>query len=242
MCTLTYIPLKDGSYVVTHNRDEKFSRSIAKLPSGYFANGLPVFYPKDPESNGTWMLTSECIFTLCLLNGADEFDGVEQVYEKSRGQIILDFFNFFSIEKMIAEYNFKGYGPFTLVLIDGHEPKVMHKLTWDSKVAQLTVLDASKAQIFSSSTLYSSADRKMREAKFEDFILSNGDIGVEQILDFHRSSFDEESQEEGFVIDRVATERKTVSISCIVKGAGNSCTFYYHDLIDNNEKNIRIIE
>jgi uncharacterized protein with NRDE domain len=244
MCTLTYLPLNNNAFFMTHNRDEKYSRSVAALPKMYLLNDLPVFYPKDLESNGTWMLTTECVFTLCLLNGADEHIPSDEVFPKSRGQIILDYFNFFSLDKMIAEYDFSGYAPFTLIVMDSHLPPdtIFQKLTWDTTQIKVENLDPAKPAIWSSSTLYDVEARNKRQGMFEDFLIANPSYDKETIINFHTQKFDTSNDNEGFVIDRVDTERKTVSLTCISKGVDNSCEMSYFDFIGSQQKVIRIID
>ncbi|WP_264554454.1 NRDE family protein [Flavobacterium sp. N1861] len=70
MCTVTYVPLKNGS-CLTSNRDEKVAREKAIPPTEYFINNKKVIFPKDPKAGGTWFAYDEKNIII-LLNGAKE--------------------------------------------------------------------------------------------------------------------------------------------------------------------------
>lgn len=70
MCTVTYIPTKNG-FCFTSNRDEKASRETIQ-PTIYINNGMELIYPKDKVAGGTWVAADGKNRIACLLNGAFE--------------------------------------------------------------------------------------------------------------------------------------------------------------------------
>ena len=97
MCVLTYIPTENQGFILTSNRDEAVSRTLALPPKKYQLGGQYVFFPKDPQGDGTWI--GSCgNYTLCLLNGGIEKHVPKPPYRKSRGKVILDPFKLFDVD------------------------------------------------------------------------------------------------------------------------------------------------
>ena len=69
MCTVTYIPQSEDSFILTSNRDEMPKRSAIGLVELELAN-KKVLFPRDPKANGTWIASSSTHQLVCLLNGA----------------------------------------------------------------------------------------------------------------------------------------------------------------------------
>ena len=106
MCTVTYIPLSKNEFYLTSNRDEKSTRAEAIPPKKYKINNTAVYFPKDPQAGGTWIAASEKKYTLCLLNGANKNHIKKESYRLSRGQMLLDFFNYNDAIHFKQNYNF----------------------------------------------------------------------------------------------------------------------------------------
>jgi Transport and Golgi organisation 2 len=240
VCTATFIPLPSNSYLFTHNRDEKISRSIATLPRRYKMGDGAVVMPIDPLSNGTWIAMSSCVFSLCILNGGFQFHESKPPYLQSRGQIILDFFKYGDARKMSIEYDWTNYEAFTFIIVQ-HINKVvfLFEIVWDGAQIHYTQKDASLPYIWSSSSLYSAIEKSKRQIWFNAFIDSHPTISEEDIIDFHHFS-PENKEVEGLIIDRENTGRKTVSLSCIHNQQNNHCTFYYKDFIKSKMEKIRL--
>jgi Transport and Golgi organisation 2 len=242
VCTATFIPLKNNSYLFTHNRDEKINRSIATLPRRYAMGDGAVVMPKDPQSDGTWIATSNCVFSLCLLNGGFINHESKPPYKNSRGQIILDFFNFGDAKKMSEEYDWTNYEAFTLIIIQ-HINKLVHlfEIVWDGKQIFFAEKDATKNYIWSSSTLYTAEEKLQKQNWFTNFTEKNIEISEEDVIQFHHFS-PNQNEQEGMLIDRKNTGRKTVSLSCIFNNQNEICTFYYKDFLQNKTEKIRLIK
>jgi hypothetical protein len=57
MCTLSFVPRKDG-YAVGMNRDELRSRARADIPKYFERNGIGAVYPSE-SSGGTWIAAND---------------------------------------------------------------------------------------------------------------------------------------------------------------------------------------
>jgi uncharacterized protein with NRDE domain len=186
MCVLTYLPLPDGGFILTHNRDESTARPKAIPPSQYWLNGQSVIYPKDPQAGGTWVATSAA-FTLCLLNGAFEKHDHTPHYRQSRGLVILDFFKFNNLSNFLRDYQFADIEPFTLIIIDQFNACELTELRWDGTGVYIDKKDSQQPYIWSSATLYSAEVRHNRQKWFDDWVRQNPGFEPEQILQFHHT-------------------------------------------------------
>lgn len=93
MCTVIYIPLNDG-FVLTSSRDEKVHRPTLK-PKAYLHKNNILVYPKDEIANVTWIAASNKNRIACLLNGAYQNHERKDYYSKSRGQVLIDCFEYY---------------------------------------------------------------------------------------------------------------------------------------------------
>lgn len=183
MCVLTYLPLSEGGFILTHNRDEHVARQRALEPRQYSHGGVAVVYPKDPKGGGTWIASSER-FSLCLLNGAFENHTPSPPYRQSRGLVILDFFDYQDFGLFVEEYRFEGIEPFTLVVADAARQQLW-ELRWDAERLHHSPKDYTSAHIWSSATLYTPEVRRAREAWFAEWLRQSAHYSPAGILDFH---------------------------------------------------------
>ncbi|MBT8196271.1 MAG: hypothetical protein HKO56_03545, partial [Bacteroidia bacterium] len=153
MCTVTYVPLKSNSYILTQNRDEGYNRPHALSPKIYNQEGSSLLYPKDPVGNGTWMATSDNGLSACLLNGAFEKHKRNLPYDKSRGLILLDLFAYGNVPDFISDYKLNNIEPFTIIAIDKRNGGF--EIAWDENILHSNKFSLDQHQIWSSSTLYS---------------------------------------------------------------------------------------
>ena len=91
MCTVTYLPLKDG-FIITSNRDEGLLRKPAEVPKVLVNGKLKILFPRDGDAGGTWICTAEGGRTVCLMNGALCGIITNPRTGKSRGLVVLNFF------------------------------------------------------------------------------------------------------------------------------------------------------
>lgn len=184
MCVLTYIPTQSGGYLFTSNRDESVLREAALPPRKYELGGRYVFFPKDPVGGGTWIAGCDR-FTLCLLNGGIEKHLPSPPYRQSRGQIILNFYQFEDIDYFYRNYQFVGIEPFTLIIIDREKSFIINELRWTGTQMLTKQLDGQKPHIWSSVTLYTPQVIQEREQWFRDFLENTPNCTEEDVLNFH---------------------------------------------------------
>src|SRR3569833_371997 len=117
MCTVTYVPLKNGC-IITSNRDEKVMRGKALFPQAYKVNNKLVVYPKDPDAGGTWIGMTKSGHAAVLLNGALVKHQPQPPYQKSRGLVLLDILSADSPCMEFFHLRLRHIEPFTLVMVE----------------------------------------------------------------------------------------------------------------------------
>lgn len=215
MCTVTFIPEKEGAgFILTSNRDESPGRGKALPPASYDINGDAVYFPKDPSAGGTWIATSEDLYTACLLNGAFERHHWNPPYRKSRGLVLLDYFRVKDPQSFAADYDFDGIEPFTLLLVDANQAISLDELRWDGVKIHHRQLDPTTPAIRSSATLYDPEIIRKREELFGSWLSENGEPSSQETLEFHATAGIGDSFND-LVMNR-NDKVKTVSITQII--------------------------
>ncbi|KAB2912804.1 MAG: NRDE family protein [Bacteroidetes bacterium] len=232
MCTVTFLPLGQGDFIITSNRDERKTRNTIP-PAPYNIFGTEVYFPKDTEAGGTWFAASKT-YTLVLLNGAAHKHHHNPPYRKSRGLVMLDFFGYSNPAEYAYRYNFEGIEPFTLVIINP-DLKTLHQFRWNEKMPELIEKDFEDSHIWSSATLYDSETRKRREVWFEQWKNEGNEFTVDNILRFHH--FGGTGNIETDLVMNRSNRVQTVSISSFEK-RHNVSTFCYEDLIENKRHTV----
>ncbi len=226
MCTVTYIPQKNG-FFLTSNRDEKKLRLPAVKPQWYpFASGR-ILFPKDGNAGGTWIALHENGNTMVLLNGALQKHMYAPPYRKSRGLIFLDMFDHPQPVTAFGEMNLYKIEPFTLVI---RQQQQLFNLRWDGTDKFTEVLDHRQAYIWSSSTLYTDDVISKRKQWFLSFLENNPQPDAKHILNFHRFAGDGDQAND--VLMNRNGELFTASIALISQTGSNSA-FHYFDLQNN---------
>lgn len=186
MCTATYIPISPAGFVLTHSRDEKISRPRAHPPGTLSVGGQPIAFPKDPQGMGTWIAQSAEL-TACLLNGAFVAHQAKPPYKHSRGLIVLDVFDYASIDSFIKHYAFTGLEPFTLILAETNR---LVEVRWTGRRVFITEKDPTSPHIWSSATLYTADMMRQRENWFMKWQQQTKQRSVEAIRQFHKTAGD----------------------------------------------------
>jgi Transport and Golgi organisation 2 len=187
MCVLTYVPVADKGFIVTSNRDENIARPKANSPKKIKVNGVEVFCPIDPTSNGTWVATAKH-YTMVLLNGGYRNHVSTANYRQSRGQVIAEFVKWNHPETFFKKFDFVGMEPFTLVLFKNEGRKEITEIKWCSNEKFITRLSGDTALIWSSATLYNQQATENRRSWFLEHLSTISEkISGETILDFHYS-------------------------------------------------------
>ena len=236
MCTVTYLPLSKSSFILTHNRDEHYTRSIATLPEKRMVHGEEIVYPKDEQGGGTWFAAGK-EFTLCLLNGGFQKHIQTPPYRHSRGLVIPDFFSYAHVERFVEEYNFKDLEPFTMIILQ-HDTQQVHQVVKDVDELHYSVKDNSIHHISSSTTLYTPEEREKRRVWFEQWNKDHPSYSQQDIIDFQMSPHDETGNE-GIRINRDAI-LSTVSLTSVLKNEKNEISMFYEDLLQHKKREIDI--
>ena len=228
MCTVTYLPKPNKEWILTHNRDEHHTRSIAELPSIKTISNKSVLSPTDKDAGGTWIATSQN-HTLCLLNGGFKKHQSQPPYRHSRGKIIIDFFEHTSIIEFIQQYDTNLLEPFTLLLIQ-HDSNDLHQCIFDGETLHHSKLNHNQAHIWSSSTLYA-VDEISRRKEYFNTILLKDELTQNDLIAFHTNKYMAEGQQE-ILINRNDV-LKTVSLTSIQKSQHIALT--YLDFIQSKQ-------
>ncbi|HET6244121.1 MAG: NRDE family protein [Bacteroidetes bacterium] len=223
MCTVSYIPTSAG-FILTSSRDESVYRPTL-APERYFHNGNILIYPKDELAGGTWIAANNNGRMACLLNGAFENHIKKEKYEKSRGQVLLESFEYESCGTFYKNVNLIGVEPFTLLLIDKQN---FNELRWDGRQKHIKTVNPAIPEIWSSVTLYNQEAIEQRRKWFFRWIKNKIDIPGFDIAGFH-SGFHGENMENDIVMKRNGG-LQTLSISQIIIRK-NSGHFSYIDLV-----------
>ena len=237
MCVLTYIPTDNQGFILTNNRDEATVRPKAIPPRKYMFEGKRVFFPKDAQAGGTWIATSDD-YTVCLLNGSLEKHTPTPPYRQSRGQVILDFFKFDTVDNFIENTSFEGIENFTLIIIYTKNNLQICEFRWDGKQLSHQSKDPNQAHIWSSSTLYSPQIRSQRVDWFADFLKQNPNFTKEQIVDFHLHGGTGDTHND-MRINRNG-ELVTQCIFQVVR-QNQFLSFSFHDLLSEQELRYRVL-
>ncbi len=211
MCTVSYLPKEKGNFILTSNRDEAPARHGNGLLKTQ-RNDRTIFYPDVPNTPGSWISVSDRQQTVCLLNGAFDPSPNHRRYPKSRGNVILDFFEFESTAVFASDYQMDGMAPFTLVVLEDGQ---CFKLIWDGTQTFLEELDATIPHFWSSVTLYPPDIRKWRENLFREWLRGRTSFSQEEILAFHTSGGAEDMLN-GLLMNRNDIV-KTLSVTTIRK-------------------------
>lgn len=184
MCTVTYIPTSDG-FTLTHNRDEAASRSLFSIEEQDTKAGETLLFPRDASAGGTWFITSRDGKTACLLNGAFELHQRQLPYRRSRGLMMLDFFDYQNPDDFFEHYEFEGIEPFTFLFFEAGE---VVELRWDGVKKYYKSLPGNQEHFWCSATLYPAEMQTKRAAVFYNWLAahSGGKAATpNDILDLH---------------------------------------------------------
>jgi len=224
MCTVTYIPQPLGGFVLTSNRDESPARATRNLDQSK-RKGQQLLFPRDSGAGGTWIVVSDADRTVCLLNGAFVTHKHQPPYKKSRGIMVLEFFDYPTVAAFAKTYDFGGMEPFTMIVVERGEIQV---LRWDETQLHREQLDPRGRYIWSSVTLYSPDVQGEREQWFLQWLAGREDFSQQAILNFHRQGGGEDSWN-GFIMNRNDMVR-TVSLTSIRKSP-TALSMYYESLM-----------
>lgn len=225
MCTisLTTHPENPDGFILTSNRDEASERKTFP-PDFKTENNRILLFPEDAVAGGSWIGVSDRKRVLCLMNGGFIAHKREDAYRMSRGLVLKDWLIAENIETEIQNYNLKDIEPFTVVIADWSSKLFFAEFVWDGSQKHFKKLPL-YPQIWSSSPLYTSEMKKLRESWFSAFQKQKA-LSVANLWEFHHSA-GKGDKEVDLIIDRGFL--KTKSISQIEFLPGN-LNFKYEDL------------
>jgi hypothetical protein len=227
MCTVTYIPNKEG-FILTSNRDESLYRPQSLEPASFKLFGQTLLFPKDPKANGTWIATSDSGRTICLLNGGFVRHIQQPEYRKSRGLVLLDYFQFENAVAYANSYDFSGVAPFTIVIVEEIAERKLTEIRWTGEAIFLKELNQTLPFIWSSVTLYSPETIAARDGWFTTWLGQNRMPNNFDILDFHHFAGGKDNTNS--LIMRRPDNKQTVSITQIER-TNNGKIMRYEDLL-----------
>ncbi|MBK9336542.1 MAG: NRDE family protein [Lewinellaceae bacterium] len=165
MCTVTYLPTRAG-YILTHNRDEAPARSPKHI-SRKTTDSDALLFPMDTKAGGAWIVAARDGRVACLLNGAFVKHQHQPPYRRSRGLLLLDFFQWPQPDRFFEEYDLTDIEPFTLLIfLPGH----VTELRWDGARRHRSDLSAEQPHFWCSATLYPPAMQVLRERVFYNWL------------------------------------------------------------------------
>lgn len=234
MCTLTFLPISEQSFILGANRDESPFRTPAEPPVYKNLHGHSLLYPVDGKAGGSWIVASDQKRITCLLNGAFEPHTYRPPYRKSRGLVVLDSFQWPTTNEFIEQYNFDGIEPFTYVAFEwGAEVSKSVQITefrWDGEQQHVKTWDGKEPQIWSSASLYSKDVIQKREEWFSQWLRyhSPAKYQVKDVLKFHH--FGGEGDEANDLRMNRQNLVRTLSVTSIY--VQDSCLeMFYEDLL-----------
>ena len=233
MCTVTYLPHPSGDYSLTSNRDEQPARAPRRI-TRVGGGASERLFPQDTRAGGTWIATAGDNRTACLLNGAFEAHRRRPPYRRSRGLMVLDFFDYPDGAAFATGYDFEGIEPFTMILLERGR---LRELRWDEHWLHERTLNPAEPHLWSSATLYDAAARRKRAQWFQQCREAHREFGLAEILDFHQHAGAHDPWN-GIVMNRGARVR-TVSITSVIR-SGTEVRMRYEDLLSRQVTQAKI--
>lgn len=229
MCTLTYLPLSEGNFLLTSNRDESPLRAPARTPEFRDIAGQKLVFPVDGKAGGTWIAAAESRRTVCLLNGAFAPHQMGGTYRLSRGVVVLESFAYDRLADFATAYDFAGIEPFTFVGFElGVNGFEIVELRWDGKELHTQAFPADEPHIWSSAQLYKPEVIAQRKVWFSQWLGMHPNYNLADIQGFHQFGG------EGDIYNDIRMNRnnlvKTVSTTAI-ENLSEEIRMHYTDLL-----------
>ena len=182
MSTVTYIPVGDGSYLLTQDREDLLRSDISTPPIEKKINGNTVIFPYDPVTGGTWIGIAEDHRAACLLSNGSENN--KPAVKPEGPHVIAELFGFPDVRTFCMKVNFAKHRPFTLIVI---EKRKMYELKLEAGKLPEKEHDPMKPAYFSSVKYLSSKQLLERKVGFDHWISNNPDPAVDDVLALHDS-------------------------------------------------------
>ena len=231
MCTVSYVPLGPGNFILTSNRDENPQRvTLEPGKSTTLVEAETIIAPKDTKAGGSWIAMSAHGKVACLLNGAFVKHQHEPPYRKSRGLVLLDYFSFSTAIEYHNKADLQGIENFTLLML---ENGMLYELRWDGQEKFFAMKEEDEPHLWSSCTLYDAETASNKEQKFLHWMEDHEKPTAAELAFFHGLN-----NPDGFLLELPMV--KTVSITTVHKTAADIRMDYYDLLTAHNvEKTVR---
>lgn len=232
MCTVTFLPTGKNEFILTSNRDESAKRSPKNITKTD-ENGQTLIFPRDTGAGGSWIVASSHNKLICLLNGAFDQHSRNPPYRKSRGIMVLEFFNYPDANQFFATYDFSGMESFTMITYDNGQ---LWDFRWEERSQQKFIksLATTEYHIWSSATLYEKSIQRKREKWLDEWLENRTDFNEAAILELHKKG-GEGNPSIDFMMNRYNYLVQTVSITQVI-GKNNQLEMIYHDLMNQQVK------
>jgi len=170
MCTVTYLPMPDGGYLLGTNRDERPHRGQAQAPSLRVLGDRQVLAPIDGDAGGTWVALDDQGRSLCLLNGDKKPAAKPPTDPRSRGLLVLDLMSDASVDGVTSQLlswamsKDLPYRTFKLLSIERDPALRARLLEWNGR--ELVVRQLTSPSLVVSSTYETDAVTARRRQSF----------------------------------------------------------------------------
>ncbi len=232
MCTVTWLQGSEQQYFLTSNRDELVDRAASEIAEKQSVLGKKITFPRDSGAGGTWIAICEDQRAICLLNGAFERHERKLPYRKSRGQVVLEYFDHQNIDHFVSDYDLGNIEPFTLVVSEYNR---LFEMSWDGSKKYLSELDPAEPHIWSSKMLYDSFTVEKREKWFAKWQRQYPDFAFKDILYFHKYAGDGDKQND--VMMNRNDVLKTISVTGLIIDKEN-IEMIHQDLVHQKILNV----
>lgn len=233
MCTVTFCNTGLG-LVFTSNRDEQSNRPLASEIRIKEYNGVTLWFPEDPKSQGSWFCINHKGEVLIVLNGAFEKHIPNPPYRTSRGCILLEIASSRHITETWKKIDLGQIEPFTVIAYTNQQ---IQEYIWDGETKHHKHHPNTCWNIWSSVTLYSPFIRARREMWFSDFIASNRKVLTpEDLLYFHTTTETHDSKN-GLIINRDNQTLTKNITQCYIKDS--SFVLSHYDLLNHHQTHLK---
>lgn len=179
MCTVSWIRSRDG-YDLLCNRDERLTRSRARMPRVSQVRGVRAIAPSDPDGGGTWIGVNEYGVTVCLLNAYPATPVSDPLSRGKLVQSLLASRSSLQAVALVRRRDLSRFLPFTLVALDAENPA--RAALWDGRYV-LALPDADELCPLTSSSLNHAYANSARRQEWRE----RKPVNVGMLHEFHRS-------------------------------------------------------
>ncbi len=229
MCTITFYPINNESYILSTNRDELKARAKATPPQVDIKDEVRFVRPVDGEKGGTWIAVNEYKLSLNILNWFQAYDqrtDYKNDYYSSRGQIIHDLISSKSLEecdKRLKTIDLEHFAPFRLLGFQVNPLKIIH-WSWNGKDLKQTGQHI-RPHIWISAGFDYEKVLHFRKEAFSRFLNEHNPLTIDGIKELHASEYPAKGH---FAISMSHERAQSVS-NTIIDVRGIQPAMYYLD-------------